>query len=416
MIKKIVLGISILFSATISAQEGTASPYSFYGIGEVKFKGSVDSRSMGGIGVLIDSTSINLQNPAGYSFLQYSSLSIGGSNNRLNLKTNTQEEKAQRTSLDYLAVGIPMGKFGAAFGVMPYSAVGFKVNYTDQENGIDLSKRFTGSGGVNRVFAGLSYRFTTKLSLGADFQYNFGKSETTAYVLPFGLVNASQTRNVSRYSGFSTNIGAFYQTKFKKKYNLVASATYSPETKISSENERNIVTINEFLGGAITDNQDVPVEDTEISLPSKITLGTGLGVAKKWFLGAEYMIQGKGDFAYNNQNGQYSVSQETSERFSFGGYYIPKYNSFSSYFDRITYRAGYKFEQTGLVVNGKSIVDHAATLGFGLPVGNAISKVNIGLEYGKRGTRSNGLIEENYFGISVGLSFGDRWFMKPKYD
>ena len=45
----------MLLSLHTFAQEGTASPYSFYGIGEVKFKGTVDTRAMAGIGILNDS-------------------------------------------------------------------------------------------------------------------------------------------------------------------------------------------------------------------------------------------------------------------------------------------------------------------------------------------------------------------------
>ena len=38
MIKKIIVSICLLFSLALFAQEGTSSPYSFYGIGDVRFK------------------------------------------------------------------------------------------------------------------------------------------------------------------------------------------------------------------------------------------------------------------------------------------------------------------------------------------------------------------------------------------
>ena len=50
MIKKLVIVFIALFAITKYAQEGTtASPYSFYGIGTLKFKGTVENRSMGGL-------------------------------------------------------------------------------------------------------------------------------------------------------------------------------------------------------------------------------------------------------------------------------------------------------------------------------------------------------------------------------
>ena len=41
MIKKLIVLASILLSLTSWAQDNTASPYSYFGLGEVKFKGTV---------------------------------------------------------------------------------------------------------------------------------------------------------------------------------------------------------------------------------------------------------------------------------------------------------------------------------------------------------------------------------------
>ena len=67
MIKKLVLVFIAVFAINSYGQEGTASPYSFYGIGSLKFRGTVENRSMGGLSIYTDSIHINLQNPAGYA-------------------------------------------------------------------------------------------------------------------------------------------------------------------------------------------------------------------------------------------------------------------------------------------------------------------------------------------------------------
>ena len=105
---------------------------------------------------------------------------------------------------------------------------------------------------------------------------------------------------------------------------------------------------------------------------------------------------------------------ENSTKISVGGFYIPKYDSFSSYLSRVVYRAGFRYENTGLVFNNNSINDYGMNFGLGLPVG--LSKIDLGFEFGKRGTTTNGLIEENYFNVSVGLSLSDIWFNKRKID
>jgi hypothetical protein len=110
--------------------------------------------------------------------------------------------------------------------------------------------------------------------------------------------------------------------------------------------------------------------------------------------------------------------------FSLGGFVIPKINSISSYWNRVTYRAGLRFEKTGLLVNGTPtgtnftpIDDFGISFGLGLPLDNRYSSVNIGLEYGKKGTTSNNLIQENYFNFRLSLSLTDiNWFIKRKID
>jgi hypothetical protein len=54
------------------------------------------------------------------------------------------------------------------------------------------------------------------------------------------------------------------------------------------------------------------------------------------------------------------------------------------------------------------------TLGFGLPLNGTFSNVNLGFEFGKRGTTNAGLIEENYTNISLGFTFNDEWFRRRK--
>ena len=178
MIKKFIVSICLLFSLITFAQEGTSSPYSFYGIGDVRFRGSIENRSMGGMSAIPDSIHLNVLNPAMYSSLKLTSFSIGGTFAVNRLKTNSQNEKAQRTTLDYLAVGIPLKKLGVGFGLIPYSSVGYNIKNTSVNNDLTTRKYYTGTGGINKVFLGFGYQLTKSLSFGADIQYNFGKINT----------------------------------------------------------------------------------------------------------------------------------------------------------------------------------------------------------------------------------------------
>ena len=69
-----------------------------------------------------------------------------------------------------------------------------------------------------------------------------------------------------------------------------------------------------------------------------------------------------------------------------------------------------------LIFNNKSINDLGATIGLGLPVPGAFSNINVGFEYGQRGTTNAGLVQENYANFSIGLSLNDKWFVKRLYN
>ncbi|TXI67764.1 MAG: hypothetical protein E6Q46_02500 [Flavobacterium sp.] len=418
MIKKLIVFASIIVSLNLWAQDNTASPYSYYGLGEVKFRGTQDARAMGGLSITGDSIQLGLMNPASYSKLKLTTFAVGGTNSSTNFSTETEKEKAQRTSFDYLAVGLPLGKFGVAFGLMPYSAVGYKNENTIESTEGTRYFRSQGNGFINKVFVGGSYTFNDNLSFGLDFAYHFGDitNEFTEKALSPELTQyTTREKNTTELNGVSFNIGLLYNRQINSKLTLHSSLTYSPESKLSTTNFRNIATVVYTIDGTelSNDDEDINLPNNELTIPSRLSLGFGLGENKKWLLGSELTFTQNKNLV-NRFADDTNATFENSTRFALGGYYIPKYDSFSNYLQRIVYRAGFKYENTGLVLNNKSINDYGMNFGLGLPLG--FSRIDLGFEFGKRGTTSNSLIEENYFNISIGLNLGAKWFERRKID
>lgn len=422
MIKQLIAGLCLIIPVIAFSQENNASPYSYYGIGDIKFKGTADTRAMGGLGFVPDSIHVNLQNPATYSSLLLTTFSVSGSSANTSFKTSDASDDASRTTLDYLTLAIPFNKLGFAIGLMPYTSVGYKIldEEKDQFGNTVSSKQFGGSGGLNRVFFGASYKITPKLSVGADFQYNFGSIETKS-LTDLGTQYVTRETNSSDYNGVSFNIGATYQTKLNDRLTWSAGATYTPQSTLSSSTERMLALIT-YSGRneIVVDELDLITAEEDIKMPSKISFGTGFGESFKWFLGAEYTFTESNQFG-NRFDEVTNAAFQNSHKFSLGGYFIPKYTSFTSYLSRVTYRAGLKFEKTGLVINNQDINDYGVSVGLGLPMGGlgslgSISNINLGLEVGRRGTTAANLIQENYMNFFVSLSLNDKWFVKRKYE
>lgn len=414
--KQLLIAVFALVTLSISAQQGTSSPYSFYGIGDMRFNGTYENRFMGGLSVQADSVSINLNNPAAHSALGLSTFAVGINNNRNTISSSSGSQDATRTTLDYLAFGLPFKKLGVVFGVMPFSAVGYRIGNTTTIDGLERARQFEGRGGLDRVFFAAGYKLNKYLRIGVDANYSFGNVETTNLEFGRNIETGTREINTSRLTGASFTLGLMYEKTFKDKYTLFSSFGFTPETIMNSENSRNLAILtNSILGNFVVDQMDLPVENNQINMPSRLNFGMGIGEKSKWLVGAEVTHQQSSSFG-NRFNDIDRVSFENATRVVLGGYYIPKYNSFTSYLSRVVYRAGLRYENTGLIIQDQSIQDYGMTFGLGLPLGGTFSKINVGFEYGQRGTTAQNLVRENYFNISFGLTFTDRWFVRSKYD
>ncbi|WP_281634654.1 hypothetical protein [Flavobacterium luteolum] len=408
MIKKVILSACLLISFVSFAQQGTASPYSFFGIGDVRFKGTLENRSMAGVAVEQDTIHLNLENPASYASLIQTTFTVGGTFATSNLKTDSASEKAQRSTFDYLALGIPMGKFGASFGLIPVTSVGYKIRNDNSATEGATSSQLDGKGGVNKVYFGLSYKIMKNWNIGVDAQYNFGKITTTSVEAITGVQNGTAEVNTSELSGMAFSFGTMYQKKIYKKMSIFSSLSYSFASNLNSDNTRVISVQGD------PEAYGVPTESTKLKLPNKLSIGVGVGEARKWLVGANMTFQGDGQLE-NYYNAANNVRYESYSKYAVGGYYLPNYASFTSYMSRITYRAGLKYEKIGLIVNNESIKDIGMSLGVGVPIPQSYSNVNFGIEFGKRGTTAADLVQENYVNFSVSFSFNDKWFVKSKY-
>jgi hypothetical protein len=434
MIKKFLILITVVFSSLSYAQQGSSSPYSFYGIGSLKFKGTVENQSMGGLSVYSDSIHINLRNPASFAGKNLKSFNnearpvkytIAGSHSDIKLSSNSQTGSSSTTTVDYLAIAIPLGKFGAGFGILPYSSVGYKLQSTDNDV---IQYKYRGEGGLNKVFLGLGYQLTNDLRLGVDASYNFGNIKNTNIAFGYNadgnlLQYQSREANRSNLGGLTWNFGLIYSKLIKSNLELMASATYTPTSEITSKNSRIYSTIvidpisqQEFtINSSEVNLANFNLETTTLTLPSKTSFGFGVGSPRKWFAGIEYTFLKSSQFS-NRLLTIDNATYEDASTLSIGGFYIPKFDSFNRYWKRIVYRTGIRFEDTGLRINNEDIKEFGISFGVGLPVGRIFSNANVGFEIGTRGVDTSNLVKENFVKFQISLSLNDRWFEKRKFN
>ncbi len=415
---KISLLFIVLFIQFGFAQKSSFSPYSYFGVGETNFSATADNKMMGGNTAYVDSVSVNLNVPASLSKLKFVNYSVG-----VNLKNNrysTQDNNAKTTtaSLNYLSVSIPTNRLGFNFGLKPNSSVGYLLESVDETTDPVSTNRYNGDGGINSAFLGIGFELFKNFGLGISSSYSFGNLNHYHSKILTDVELYTRVSNESSLSGLSYNFSAVFQQKFRNNIKIYSSYVYQPESSLTSKNSQSIRTLKlDGSFGGDTENINLSLsgmDETKFTIPSFSSFGLGFGIDKKWFVGLNLKsVQGNGfrnelmslDNVNFNQHNIYSV----------GGFYLPKFDSFTSFFDRVTYRAGFKYINGGLEVNQQDIKDFGINFGLGIPVGR-LSKADLGVEFGQRGTNDFGLIKENYLNFMIGVSLNDLWFIKSMYN
>ncbi len=415
---KISLLFIVLFIEFGFAQKSSFSPYSYFGVGETNFSATADNKMMGGNTAYVDSVSVNLNVPASLSKLKFVNYSVG-----VNLKNNrysTQDNNAKTTtaSLNYLSVSIPTKLLGFNFGLKPNTSVGYLLESVDETTDPVSTNRYNGDGGINSAFLGIGFELFKNFGLGISSSYSFGNLNHYHSKILTDVELYTRVSSESSLSGLSYNFSAVFQQKFRNNIQIYSSYVFQPESNLTSKNSQAIATLkSDGSFGGDSENIDLSsngMDETKIIIPGFSSFGLGFGQDKKWFVGLN-LKSVKGNGYRNELMALDNVNFNQHNIYSIGGFYLPKFDSFTSFFDRVTYRAGIKYIDGGLEVNQQDIKDFGINFGLGIPVGR-ISKANIGFELGQRGLDEFGLVKENYLNFMIGVSLNDLWFIKSMYN
>lgn len=411
--------ISMLFVSILSfAQNNTSSPYSRFGYGEISDNSSGKSRGMGGVSIGVRSNnSINPANPASYSGIDSLTFlfEFGAAGKQSFFKDKTGNTAKDFTAnIEYLTMEFPLSKYLAgSLGLVPYSVVGYSFSKYDStaiptntgtDNYINYTKEFTGSGNVTQAYGGLSAKIGKHFALGVNVAYLFGTLENTRYLYfdeSTGSYYATLQTQSLRVRDVNLRYGLQYFTELKNKNKLTIGLAFETKSR---------------LGGSYT-IQTSGIDTISSSNGSDFETPLFVG------LGASYTINNRvtlaSDLQFQNwANAKYFGKTDTLKnrtKVSIGAEFLPSKLA-RRYASRIIYRVGANASSGYLNVNDKSLSDYAFTAGLGLPVRGSKSMLNLGFEYGKRGSTANGQIREQYFKFSVSATFNELWFFKRRFE
>ena len=400
---------------------GAYSPYSVFGVGNLHQSGTAWNRGMGGVGIAArNNRYVNIMNPASVTARDsLSFMSDFGLNGRISVFQEGGKKAANTVfNIDDFVISFPMWHNTAFMvGLKPISDVGYQISAS--EINVETGKQSfvsSGNGGLYQFFAAAGITLWNRLSLGAQFNYNFGninKKASLAY--SDASYRSSNSGDSLQVSAINAKFGLQYVQPLDKSSSLTFGATYQLSSKLKG------YTIHyRELGSYDRTRSSATLDDKGLKMGDELGLGIAYKYGDKFFAELDYTRSnwsgsGLDQVAGFSNVGNSSFAPSVGQRFSAGLEYTPNRSDIRYFLRRCTYRAGTYFDQSYYTVDGSHVNAVGVTLGVTLPIFRWYNGLSLGVDFGRRGLAAS-QVKENYFGFNVGFNVFDIWFQKRPYE
>lgn len=336
------------------------------------------------------------------------------------LQTIDQTQKTRFGTLSNLYFGFPVTKWWrTSLGVMPYSNVGYDMQ-GDQvvENLGRMVTTYSGSGGLNKAYIGNAFSPFKNFSVGVNMSYIFGtiNKERSVTFPDSGAFYNTMIRTTAQLRKLNFDAGMLYKVVLNEGRYMQFGVTYHPKQLLVGHAELITYSYHYDYSNNVETPKDTLTylvgDDGEVVLPESFGAGFVFGSTNRWFATADFNWQKWSQFRYLGSDPRLNDNL----RVSIGGQFRPSPVDIGKYYERINYRAGFRFEQSYLNVKDTRINDFGVSFGVGLPMKKSRSTINIAVELGTQGTTDNGLIKDKYVRFTIGSALQERWFLQRRFN
>lgn len=418
------LALSVMTTMGIYAQNGTNSPYSMYGLGDLADQGVGFNKAMSGTGLAFrKGNEVNPLNPASYSAVDSLSMIIDAGLYGQITKYNENGTKmnAKGGGFDYVTGLFRVFKnVGVNVGIMPFSNIGYSYSSTTKLDDMNTTVPVTyeGNGGLHQLFLGAGFKVLKPLSLGFNFAYVWGEYDRTVTSTNTSI-NVLSRQYTASINSWKLDVGLQFDQPINKTDFITLGATFSPGHSLKADPECNVISRNTSIGKS--DTTSYVIHDA-LDLPTSYGIGLAYRHGAILRVGADFQMQKWGSLKYPTKDAtnDYVLKEgllKDSYKLNAGIEWMPNPSS-RKFLNHVRYRIGAGYSTPYYYINGQEgPKDFHLSFGFGIPIMNVYnsrSLLNISAQWQRRS--ADNLITENTFRINIGLTFNERWFAKWKIE
>ncbi len=385
---------------------------SFYNsgsLGEIKYFVSAQAIGMGGSLIAVpDQFQINVLNPAALAFVTSTRFSGDFLHEAIWNKTKVYDGFSKYTNLNGISFAIPIKseKLVTSFNLIPASQSDYEYSESGTINNYSYSKIIKASGGLNKISFGFGWAVTKNIYFGNYLHVNFGTSEKTwiaNYVSD--LFWDSYDRLTRKMSGLNWTGGLI----FRPTANLSVGTIYSGKYKLNYYDEVINTTQKGYIDSLVYQSESPKYK---VHIPELWGWGIAYVLKEKYCLSSDFIYQPW--IKFKNRS-DLLTDYSDSYRFGIGIELLPNKNLMAKYYQKMTYRAGYFFQQLEIKdQSGNKVTEYGISIGVGLPYYGGWGRFDVALRYGQRGDLSSNPVSEDIFQIFVSISGGEKWFIRGK--
>ena len=328
-------------------------------------------------------------------------------------------------NINDLAMSFPLWHGTAMMvGIQPFSDTGFgySFNYTDPDligRTGNITYSANGNGSIYKGFVAAGARIGKRLSVGAQWNYYFGKIEKTYYTT-FNDASYNSIRNgsVVRLTGSNFKFGVQYEQPLGTALVLGIGATYTTAANLGGTAENSRFSAGTAASDTLYFKSDRLGADSKVQLAGEIGVGLSLKDNGRWMFAADYTrsdwtacgLDGNRAFTASK-----SFSSTVAEAYRVGFELIPNRNDIRYYLNHVAYRVGAYHKKEYYLLDGNRVTSTGITLGVTLPIVNNYNGLTLGVDFGQRGAVSDKMVRERYINFSIGFNLFDIWFRKVQY-